>query len=60
MTGIGQAALELLSFKLEYGNHQRGISSLQKLCFWKCEAENENDVTYEKPQFPNSKNSDIF
>ena len=28
--GIGQAVLELLSFKVESGNHQRGISLLQK------------------------------
>ena len=27
---IGQAVLELLSFKVESGNHQRGISFLQK------------------------------
>ena len=30
ITGIGQAVLELLSFKVESGNHQRGISLLQK------------------------------
>ena len=29
ITGIGQAVLELLSFKAESGNHQRGISLLQ-------------------------------
>ena len=29
ITGIGQAVLELLSFKVESGNHQRGISLLQ-------------------------------
>ena len=29
-TGIGQAILELLSFKIKSGNHQRGISLLQK------------------------------
>ena len=28
--GIGQAVLELLSFKVRPGNHQRGISLLQK------------------------------
>ena len=28
--GIGQAILELLSFKVRSGNHQRGISLLQK------------------------------
>ena len=26
IAGIGQAVLELLSFKVESGNHQRGIS----------------------------------
>ena len=26
ITGIGQAVLELLSFKVRSGNHQRGIS----------------------------------
>ena len=57
MTGLSQVALELLSFKVEQGNHQRGISLPQKLCFWKCEAHfTENDVTYDKPQFPNPKN----
>ena len=30
MAGIGQAVLELLSFKVGSGNHQRGISLLQK------------------------------
>ena len=29
-TGISQAVLELLSFKVRSGNHQRGISLLQK------------------------------
>ena len=29
ITGIGQAVLELLRFKVESGNHQRGISLLQ-------------------------------
>ena len=31
IAGIGQAVLELLSFKVESGNHQRGISLLQKI-----------------------------
>ena len=31
IAGIGQAVLELLSFKVESGNHQRGISFLQKI-----------------------------
>ena len=30
IAGIGQTVLELLSFKVESGNHQRGISLLQK------------------------------
>ena len=30
IAGIGQVVLELLSFKVESGNHQRGISLLQK------------------------------
>ena len=30
IAGIVHAVLELLSFKVELGNHQRGISSLQK------------------------------
>ena len=30
ITGIRQAVLELVSFKGESGNHQRGISLLQK------------------------------
>ena len=30
ITVIGQAVLELLSFKVESGNHQTGISLLQK------------------------------
>ena len=31
IVGIGHGVLELLSFKVEPGNHQRGISLLQKL-----------------------------
>ena len=31
ITGIGQAVLELLSLKVESGNHQKGISLLQKV-----------------------------
>ena len=31
IAGIGQAVLELLSFKVESGNRQRGISLLQKI-----------------------------
>ena len=31
ITGIGQVVLELLSFEVRSGNHQRGISLFQKL-----------------------------
>ena len=30
ITGIGQAVLEILRFKVGSGNHQKGISLLQK------------------------------
>ena len=30
ITGIGEAVLELLSFKVESGNHQKGMFLLQK------------------------------
>ena len=50
-TGVGQAVLELFSFKVKSGNHQKGISFRN---FRKYEAE--NDVTYDKSQFPNIKN----
>ena len=30
ITGIGQAVVKLLSFEVRSGNHQRGISLLQK------------------------------
>ena len=54
-TGIGQAVLELLSFKVKSGNHQRGSAYFRH--FRKYEARfTENDVTYEKSQFPNIKN----
>ena len=47
ITGIGQAVLELLSFKVGSGNHQMGISLLQKSS--ECEAHSaENDVTSDK------------
>ena len=53
-TGIGQAVLELLSFKVKSGNHQRGISFRN---FQKYEARfTENDIAYDKSQFPNIKN----
>ena len=31
IAGIGQAVLKLLSLKVESGNHQKGISLLQKV-----------------------------
>ena len=31
ITGIGQAVLEILSLNVESGNHQKGISLLQKV-----------------------------
>ena len=55
MTGIGQAALEL--FKLESGireSSKRNLLTSEIMFFWKCEARfTENDITYDKPQFPN-------
>ena len=63
IAGIGQAILELLSFKVGSGNHQRGISLLQKLSDilrWYEARSTENDVTSDKSQFPNIKNWDIF
>ena len=33
IVGIGQAVLELLRFKVESGNHQRGLSLLQKFSY---------------------------
>ena len=56
IAGIGQAVLELLSFKVGSGNHHRGLSLLQKY-----EARStENDVTSEKSHFPSIKSGDIF
>ena len=52
---IGQAVLELLSFKSGSRNHQRGISVLQKLSENEARS-TENDVTSDKSQFPNIKN----
>ena len=64
IAGIGQAVLELLSFKVRPGNHQRGISLLQKFSeiFGNMHKARftENDVTSDKSQFPNIKNRDIF
>ena len=58
IAGIGQAVLELFSFKVEPGNHQRGISLLQKFSdiFGNEARSTENDVTSDKSQFPNIKN----
>ena len=44
---IGQAVLELLSFKVGSGNHQREISVHQKF---------ENELTSQKSQLPDIKN----
>ena len=63
IAGIGQSVLELLSFKVGSGNHQRGISLLQKFSdiFGNIEARfTENDVTSDKSQFLNIKSRDIF
>ena len=62
IAGIGQAVLELLSFKVESRNHQRGIFILQKFSdiFGNMRRSTENDVTSDKSQFPNIKNWDIF
>ena len=58
-TGIGQAVLELLSFKVKSGNRQRGIFLLHN--FRKYESRfTKNDVTYDKSQFPITNNRDIF
>ena len=53
IAGIGQAVLELLSFKVESGNHQRGISLLQKISgiFGNEARSTENNVTSDKSQF---------
>ena len=59
IAGIGQAILKLLSFKVESGNHQRGICLLQKFSdiFGNMKAPStENDVRADKSQFPNIKN----
>ena len=63
IAGIGQAVLELLSFKVGSGNHQRGISLLQKFSeiFGNMSLGfTENDVISDKSQFPKIKNWDIF
>ena len=55
IAGIGQAVLELLSFKVESGNHQRGIS-FRNFRTSSVTRSTENDVTSDKAQFPNIKN----
>ena len=59
IAGIGQAVLELLSFKVVLGNHQRGISLFQKFSdiFGNMRlVPTENAVTSDKSQFPNITN----
>ena len=59
IAGIGQAILELLSFKVGSGNHQRRISLLQKFSDL---FDNTKHVPLKmtphltSPQFPNIKN----
>ena len=64
IVGIGQAVLELLSFKVQSRNHQRGISLLQKFSdifgnIYEARS-TENDATSDKSQFSNIKHWDIF
>ena len=59
IAGIGQAVLELFSVKVESGNHQRGISLLQKFSdiFGNTRlVPMKTDVKSDKSQFPNIKN----
>ena len=62
ITEIGQAVLDLLSFKVGSGNHQRGLSLLQKFSdiFGNMARSTENGVTSDKSQFSNIKNWNIF
>ena len=55
ITGIGQAVLKFLSFEVGSGNHQTGISLLQKVSeiFGHM---SENDVTSDKSQSANIRN----
>ena len=55
IAGNGQAVLELFSFKVSSGNHQRRISILQKFRTSSARS-TENDVTSDKSQFPYIKN----
>ena len=52
---IGQAVLELLSFKFGSGNHQRGMSLLQKFLDIFAVRSTGNDVTSDKSQCPDTK-----
>ena len=60
ITVIGQAVLELLSFEVRPGNHQMGISLLQKFseifANMRLDHLTENDVISDKSSFPNIKN----
>ena len=58
IAGIGQAVLELLNFKVGSGNHQRGISSLQKFSeiFGNMRLVSLKMTSYLKSQFPKVKN----
>ena len=61
IAGISRAVLELLSLKVESGNHQKGISLLQKVLdifgnMRLVPLKMTSDLT---SQFPNIKNSDI-
>ena len=59
ITGIGEAVLELLSFEAGSGNPQKGnlLTSEMFGNLRKYEARfTENDVTFDKSQFPNIKN----
>ena len=59
IAGIGQAVLELLSFKVGSGSHQRGISLSQKFSE-KFGYFTENDVISDKSKFSKIRNWDIF
>ena len=61
IAGIRQAVLELLSLKVESGNHQKGISLLQKVLdiFGNMRLVPLKMTSHLTSQFPNIKNSDI-
>ena len=58
IAGIGQAVLELLSFKVGLGNHQKNLLTSEIFGHLRqYEARStENDVTSDKSQFPNITN----